>query len=74
MLLLVFAIALFAAVLISCKARESILSVSVLFLAAGWVIWAGHLGLAEPKRGLLYELAQLALFCVLFTDGTNTGG
>jgi NhaP-type Na+/H+ or K+/H+ antiporter len=74
MLLLVFALALFAGVLISCKARESILSVSVLFLIAGGIIGLGGWGVAKPNRELLYEVAELALFSVLFTDGMNTGG
>src|SRR3954471_14611918 len=73
-MLLVFAITLFAAVLISCKARESILSVSVLFLLAGWIVSFGHFGVSEPNRNLLYQVSQLALFSVLFTDGMNTGG
>src|SRR3954471_15908001 len=74
MLLLVFALALFAGVLISCKARESILSVSVLFLIAGGIIGLGGWGVAKPNRELLYQVAEVALFSVLFTDGMNTGG
>src|SRR5574338_1143407 len=74
MLLLVFALVLFVGVLISCRARESILSISVLFLIAGGVIGVGGWGIAKPNRDLLYHVAEVALFSVLFTDGMNTGG
>jgi sodium/hydrogen antiporter len=74
MLLLVFAVTLLVAVLISCKAKESILSVSVLFLIAGLLLGEGLLGARPPNRDFLYILAEVALFSVLFTDGMKTGG
>jgi sodium/hydrogen antiporter len=73
-LLLVFAVTLFAGVLISCRARESILSVSVLFLAAGLLVGKHVFGSELPNRDLLYNISELALFTVLFADGMNTGG
>jgi Kef-type K+ transport system membrane component KefB len=54
-LLLVFAITLFIGVLISCRARRSILSVSVLFLAAGLLVGEGVLGAPTPDRDMLYK-------------------
>jgi NhaP-type Na+/H+ or K+/H+ antiporter len=74
MLLVVYAVTLFVAVLISCKAKESILSVSVLFLVAGFLVGEGVLGAKPPNRDVLYLLSEVALFSVLFTDGMSTGG
>lgn len=74
MLLVAFAITLFIAVLISCKTRQSVLSVSVLFLASGLLVGKGILHIPVPNRDLLYRLSELALFSVLFTDGMHTGG
>jgi NhaP-type Na+/H+ or K+/H+ antiporter len=73
-LLLVFSIALLVAVSLSCLARQSVLSASVIFLAAGLLVGKGLFGLQVPNRDLLFELAELALFAVLFTDGMHTGG
>jgi len=74
LLILVFAVTLFLGVLISCRARQSILSVSVLFLVAGFLIGKGMLRANTPNRDMLYMVSELALFSVLFTDGMNTGG
>jgi sodium/hydrogen antiporter len=74
-LLLVYAVTLFVAVLISGIARTTVLSVAVLFLASGIAAGAGWLGMpvsANPE--VLDKLAQFALFSVLFTDGMRTGG
>ena len=73
-LLLVYSVALVLAVLLSCYARQSILSASVLFLAAGIMVGKGVFGTAMPDRDLLYRMAEVALFAVLFTDGMKTGG
>jgi len=73
-LLLVYAVALLLAVLLSCFARQSIVSAAVLFLAAGLMVGKGVFGTAMPNRDLLYRMAELALFAVLFTDGMKTGG
>jgi NhaP-type Na+/H+ or K+/H+ antiporter len=69
--LLIFAIALFIAVLVSELANRSILSTAVLFLAAGFVSGNGILNLIvlEPEDPLVQRLAEFALFSVLLTDG-----
>ncbi len=73
--LFVFAATLFVAVLLSGIAEESILSVSVLFLASGFLAGSGLLfHIPRPNQDLLRRLAEIALFSVLFTDGTRTGG
>lgn len=74
-LLLAFAITLVIAVLISGLAEETILSVSVLFLACGFLLGSGLFGAApKMKPDLLHTIAEVALFSVLFTDGMRTGG
>src|SRR5581483_7913737 len=73
-LLLVFSVALVLAVLLSCYARQSILSAAVLFLEAGIMVGKGVFGASMPNRELLYRMAEVALFAVLFTDGMKTGG
>ncbi len=68
---LVFAVTLLLAVLVSALAQRSILSTAVLFLAAGFV--AGHdtLGLLDIDQydAFVARLAEVALFAVLFVDG-----
>ncbi|HLH08619.1 MAG TPA: cation:proton antiporter [Terriglobales bacterium] len=73
-LLLAYACTLFVAVLISCRARESVLSTSVLFLAVGLVLGKRPFGFHVPPQELLFRLADLALFSVLYTSGMKTGG
>ncbi len=74
-LLLVFAVLLLVAVLVSSLAHRSVLSVAVIFLAGGFVLGQGSLGVidihAEDK--IVSVLAELALFSVLFTDGMRVG-
>ena len=68
-ILLVFALALLAAVLLSGLAERTVLSTAALFLAVGFV--AGGTGLLPlgPDDPLVSPLVELALFSVLFTDG-----
>lgn len=74
-LLLIFSVVLLLAVLVSALAHRTILSTAVLFLAAGFLIGDGVLGLVEltPASPLVSTLAELALFAVLFTDGMRVG-
>lgn len=65
---LVFGLALLAAVLFSELARRSVLSTAVLFLAVGVLAGDGGLGVIAPGNEALSQLAELALFAVLFTD------
>lgn len=75
MLLLAFAVLLLAAVLISERANRTVLSTAVLFLLGGFVLGEGVLGVVEVQTGdpLVSQLAELALFSVLFTDGMRVG-
>jgi NhaP-type Na+/H+ or K+/H+ antiporter len=70
-IVLVFAGVLLAAVLVSGLANRTILSTSVLFLVAGFVLGDGVLGAVHVAADddLVSRLAELALFSVLFTDG-----
>jgi NhaP-type Na+/H+ or K+/H+ antiporter len=74
-LLLVFAAVLLLAVLVSALAKRTILSTAVLFLAAGFVVGDGVLGVVDvvPSSPVVGSLAELALFAVLFTDGMRVG-
>lgn len=70
-LILVFGVALLVAVLLSGVAARSVLSTSLLFLAAGAVVGEGGAGLVDvrPDSPVVVRLADLALFSVLFVDG-----
>jgi sodium/hydrogen antiporter len=72
-MLLIFALLLFAGVLISCRARQTVLSTSVLFLITGLLL-GRFVHIQIPQRSLLYSLAEVALYSVLFSDGMKTGG
>ncbi|MGH8876997.1 MAG: cation:proton antiporter [Stackebrandtia sp.] len=74
-LLLSFALLLLAAVLVSSLAHRTILSTAVLFLAGGFVLGDGVLGVIplSPQDDVVKILAELALFVVLFTDGMKVG-
>ncbi|MQA95155.1 MAG: sodium:proton antiporter [Streptosporangiales bacterium] len=74
-LLTAFACVLLAAVLLSGLANRTILSTAALFLAAGFVLGDGALGVVSlaPDDELVGGLAELALFTVLFTDGMRVG-
>jgi NhaP-type Na+/H+ or K+/H+ antiporter len=70
---LVFAIVLLLAVLLSALAKRSVLSTAVVFLAAGVLCGPGVLGLipTEPHNDLIVRFAELALFSILFTDAMH---
>ena len=69
--LLAFAVTLLLAVLISDVADRTVLSTAVLFLAAGFVLGNGMLGVVSLRPGdpLVSRFTELALFTVLFTEG-----
>jgi NhaP-type Na+/H+ or K+/H+ antiporter len=74
--LLVFAVVLLAAVLLSDLAQRSVLSTAVLFLVAGFLLGpavGGVLPAGGTEDEVVTELAELALFAVLFTDGMRVG-
>lgn len=75
LLLLVYAAALLAAVLISARAHRTILSTAVLFLAVGIAAGEGSLNLIrlQAEEPIVLGLAEAALFAVLFTDGMRVG-
>jgi NhaP-type Na+/H+ or K+/H+ antiporter len=74
-LFLAFAALLMVAVLISERAHRTVLSTAVLFLVGGFLLGPGVLDLIalQPGDPLVGQLAELALFAVLFTDGMKAG-
>ncbi|WP_433616495.1 cation:proton antiporter [Dactylosporangium sp. CA-139114] len=74
-LLLVFAVVLLVAVLLSALAHRTVLSTAVVFLAAGFLVGDGVFGLVhvDAASPVVSSLAELALFAVLFTDGMRVG-
>lgn len=75
MLLLSFAAILLIAVLVSALAHRTILSTAALFLIAGFVLGEDTIGLLHLRADspIVAQLAELALFAVLFTDGMRVG-
>jgi sodium/hydrogen antiporter len=71
--LLVFAVTLLVAVLLSEVAQRSILSTAVLFLIAGFIAGIGGWISVRPSDPVVAEFSKLALFSVLFTDGMRVG-
>ncbi|MEO7370477.1 MAG: cation:proton antiporter, partial [Ilumatobacteraceae bacterium] len=71
MIVLVFACVLLAAVLVSGLAHRTILSTSVLFLFAGFLLGDGAIGVirVSAEDEMVSRLAEFALFSILFTDG-----
>ena len=71
-LVLLFAVCLLVSVLVSGVAARTVLSTSLVFLLAGALIGEGGLGLVQldPDSPIVGDLADLALFTVLFVDGT----
>ena len=74
-ILLAFAVTLLIAILISGFADRTILSTTVLFLAAGFLLGHGVLDVIplEPGDEAVSTLSEIALFTVLFTDGQQIG-
>lgn len=74
-LLLSFALVLLAAILISGFAHRTVLSTTVLFLVAGFVLGSGMLDVVvlSPTDPTVTTVSSLALFVVLFTDGQEIG-
>ncbi|MEU2434323.1 cation:proton antiporter [Streptomyces sp. NPDC007861] len=72
-LVAVFGVALLVAVLLSGLAARTVLSTSLLFLLGGALVSDGFLGLIHitPDSEIVSVTADLALFAVLFTDGTH---
>ncbi|MBO8193630.1 cation:proton antiporter [Streptomyces oryzae] len=72
-LIAVFGAALLTATLLSGLAARTVLSTSLLFLLGGALVSDGFLGLIHitPDSGIVSATADLALFAVLFTDGTH---
>ncbi|MBQ1016871.1 cation:proton antiporter [Micromonospora sp. D93] len=75
MLLLSFAVVLLVAVLLSALAHRTILSTAALFLVAGFILSEDTTGLLHlhSDSPIVAQLAELALFAVLFTDGMRVG-
>lgn len=71
-LVLLFGISLLVSVLVSGVAARTVLSTSLIFLLAGALVGQGGFGLVDlsPDSPIVGRLADLALFTVLFVDGT----
>ena len=71
-LVLLFAVCLLVSVLVSGVAARTVLSTSLVFLLAGALVGEGGFGLVQldPDSPIVGDLADLALFTVLFVDGT----
>jgi NhaP-type Na+/H+ or K+/H+ antiporter len=74
-LLLSFALVLLAAILISGLAHRTVLSTTVLFLVAGFLLGSGMLDVIvlDATDPTVTAVSSLALFIVLFTDGQEVG-
>ncbi len=70
-IILAFSVVLLLAALLSSIARRSVLSTAVIFLAAGVLCGPAVLGLVAVPDALVQRFAELALFSILFTDGTH---
>jgi NhaP-type Na+/H+ or K+/H+ antiporter len=71
--ILVFAVTLYAAVLVSELAERSWLSTPVLFLVGGFLFGDGGLGVVHPDDPTVVRVTEMALVVTLFTDGMNAG-
>lgn len=73
--LLPFSVVLLAAVLVSSLAHRTVLSTAALFLVAGIALGEGGFGVLDIALGdpLVATIANIALFTVLFSDGTRVG-
>jgi sodium/hydrogen antiporter len=73
LLTLAFGVMLMAAVLLSGHAQRTVLSSAVLFLIAGFLLGRGGLGWTSLAASdeLIGSFAELALFTILFLDGTQ---
>jgi NhaP-type Na+/H+ or K+/H+ antiporter len=71
--ILAFGLTLMAAVLLSQRAHRTVLSTSVMFLTVGFALGPGLLGWVrlDPGGRIVGEFAELALFTILFVDGTE---
>lgn len=74
-LLLSFALVLLAAILISGLAHRTVLSTTVLFLVAGFLLGSGMLDVIvlDATDPTVTAVSSLALFIVLYTDGQEVG-
>jgi NhaP-type Na+/H+ or K+/H+ antiporter len=71
LVLLVFALGLLAAVLVSARASRTALSTAVLFLVLGFGVGESGLRLVhlDPRGAVVASAAELAMFSTLFADG-----
>ncbi len=67
--LLAFALTLIAAVLISKRAERTVLSTSVMFLAAGFLLHLLGGFTVSPENPIVIRGIEVAIFAMLFTDG-----
>lgn len=74
-IVLVFSITLATAVLVSQLTQRTVLSTAVLFLGVGFLAGPKMLAFTDmtSRQPAIHQLATLALFSVLFTDGMDVG-
>lgn len=74
-LVIVFAVTLLAAILVSELAKRSVLSTAVMFLGAGFLVGEGVANVVpiQTDDEAVRRVAEITLFAVLFTDGMQAG-
>jgi NhaP-type Na+/H+ or K+/H+ antiporter len=68
-LILIYAVFLFAATLLSARIQRSILSTAVIFLLAGLIAGPSGLNVTPQDKEMLEAFVEVAMFTVLYTDG-----
>jgi NhaP-type Na+/H+ or K+/H+ antiporter len=71
--LAIIALGIIAYGLVSSRLEGSLITVPMAFVAFGWLVGGGGLGLAEisPDHGFIHFLAELTLILVLFSDAAR---
>jgi NhaP-type Na+/H+ or K+/H+ antiporter len=71
--LAIIALGIIAYGLVSARLEGSLITVPMAFVAFGWLIGGGGLGLADisPDHGFIHFLAELTLILVLFSDAAR---
>ena len=71
--LAIIALGIIAYGLVSSRLEGSLITVPMAFVAFGWLVGGGGLGLADirPDHGFIHLFAELTLILVLFSDAAR---